>query len=718
MAALAVAATAALAAAAPPAARAQAAEGIRLEVEAGYDGRYLVGRRLPVFVTVVADRLVRGVVEVAVDGQRGVWSTPVEVPAGTEKPVAVVVSTPFSYPIRQVDVRLVGAGDPVTASADVEELETEELVGLLPSVTPADLPAPLALPLAGGTARFVAVDNDTLAVAGAVDPLGTLIAGPGELDALDARARRAVLDWVDRGGRLVVDAQPGTAIPGVPGEWQPGPAGRVTAGLGEVRSSRGAAGAGDWAAVVEPTPTVSFAETQVLGGLAIPLIEPVGDSIARDAGLDALDLPWLLGFLAAYVVLAGPVGYLALRRRRPALGWVVIPGLAVLFSALAFVIGADLRAGTKAAQGSVVEGGPAGARVTTLVGTVSRSGRDGRATFPVGWTAGGLDTSFFGEGATGSGGDVAVSTGGGGADTTVPLAAGGFGVLRGTGPADDVQGGLVIEARSEGNAVVGTVRNDFPFRVEEVAVFSGRRVERVGDIDAGATAAFELEGNEFRLDDPFFPPEADAWPQTGVARGRPDYEAVVNLGILNESVLTLGPNHRPRGAITVVGWTRAFDPPVRVEGEDDPSGRSAVLGRAAIASADGDVAVGAARRELVRGPEGTDLPDDSTLPRSVQGALWRFTLPPGAAGPLEVDVPRYVARLDAWDGTGWITVHHDPDGIDPTAFDGDITRQQTVALPAAAILDGLVWLRGFLATDFGALDGAGLDVHSEGLDPS
>lgn len=692
---------------------AQDSDGIELQVEAGYDGRYLLGRRLPVFVTIVADRLVRGVVEVAVDGQRGTWSTPVEVPGGTEKPVVVVVSTPFGFEIRGVDVRLSGAGDAVTASADVEPLESEELAGLLPSVTPADLPPPLSLPEGIGIARFIEVDNDTLAVPGAIDPLGSIVAGPGELDTLDGAARRAVLDWIDRGGRLVVDAQPGTPVPGLPDAWQPGDRSRVAAGLGEVRLSAGAAAAGNWGAVIEPTPTASLAETQILGGFSTPIAEPVGDSVARDAGLDALDLPWLLGFLAAYVVLAGPVGYFAIRRRRPALGWVLIPALAVVFSALAFVIGSDLRSSTKAAQGSIVESSAAGARVTTLVGTVSRSGGDGEASFPAGWTGSGVDTSFFGEGMTGNGGEVTTTARSDGAETTVPLAAGGFGVLRGTGPTD-AEGALVVEARVEGDAVVGTVRNDHPFTVDEVGVFLGRAADNVGSIEPGASANFEVRGNEFRLNDPFFPPEDSVWPQVGFQRGQPDLENVVNLGILNEALTSLGPNARPRGLVTAIGWTRSYDPPVDVGGEGDPAGRTALIGRAAVTTADGRVVPGAAWRELIRGPEGTELPDDDELNGSIQGAVWRFTLPAGASGPFEVDIPRYVGRLDAWNGSAWVTVDVSAEEIDPNNFDGNIGRQRTVALPDEARLGDIVWFRGFLTADFGALDGAGLDLHTAG----
>ena len=60
------------------------------------------------------------------------------------------------------------------------------------------------------------------------------------------------------------------------------------------------------------------------------------------ANLPALELPsinLLLGLIAAYIVLAGPVNYLALRRlRRPGLMWVTIPVLALLFSGSAYFL--------------------------------------------------------------------------------------------------------------------------------------------------------------------------------------------------------------------------------------------------------------------------------------------------------------------------------------------------------------------------------------------
>lgn len=696
-----------------PAAPSQEAEGVRVDAVGGFDGRYLSGRRVPVTVTIRADRLVRGTVEVSFSEVEGTWSTPVEVPGGGEKDVVVVVPTPFGTPVREARVRLVGAGDAVTIDADLEALDTDELVGLLPGVTPADLPAPFAFPQELGTARFVELEPELLGLAGAIDPLGTIVAAPDEVGSLDPAARQLLLDWVDRGGRLVVDSAPGTAVAGLPDEWLPATGGHAAAGLGEVRQSSGRASAGDWANVLEPTPTVSLAELFNLGGINTVQIESVGDSVARDAGIDALDLPWLLGFLAAYVVLAGPVGYFVIRKRRPGLGWVLVPGLAVAFTGMAFVVGADLRSGNRAAHGTVLETGPGGNRATTVVGAVSRSGADGTAHFPEGWTAGGVDTTVFGFGQAGGAGELAVTTSGGRADATVPLAAGGFGVLRGSGPVPD-DGGLVVEASSGDDAVTGTVRNDLPFTVEDIGLMLGRSTDRIGDLGPGEEATFEFRGDEFRLGDAFTPPEAQLWPGQAGFNGNPDLDGVVNLALLGEATNALGPNARPRGVVTAIGWTRALPSPVDVAGEASPAGRSAIIGRSPVAADvdGGDLARGAAHRELLRGPDGVDVADIDDFDSRVDGAVWRFGIPPGTGTvPLVIEIPAFVVRLEGWNGSAWVLIDDTVEDFDPNQGI-DISDTHTVPLPPEVRVGDVVLVRGTLAVDFGGTDGAGLDVFA------
>lgn len=688
----------------PAHAQAQQAD-VRLEVDAGFGGSYIPGRRVPVHVTVRAERLVRGALEVTIPGQAGVWSTDVEVPGGGANDFVVVVPTPTMVELQEVRVRLAGGG--AAADAELEPLEDLELVGLLPEVTPPDLPEPLVLPADAGTARFVELDVDDVAVHGLLDPLGTVVAGPEELGRLAAGARAAVLDWVDRGGRLVLDATPGAPVAGLPDDWQPGPAGRRAAGLGEVRAVAGAAVAARWAEVVEPTPTASLPELMQLGGMPTVQVESVGTSVARDAGLQAVDVPWLVAYLGAYVALAGPVAFFALRRRR-ALGWVVIPVLAGAFAAGAFVIGSDLRTGTTAAHGSVFESGPAGTRATTVVGLVSRNGRDGVTSFAPGWTAGGVDTSFFG-GPQGGSVDVGVRSSATAVEASLPLAAGGFGTLRAAGPVEP-EGALVVGARSEGDAVVGTVTNDLPFAVEDVGVMVGRATDVIGRIGAGETAEFRIEGGELQRRDVYAPPEAFLWPGESGYGSTFVVDSVVNLGAWNEAHLALGPNARAPGVATVIGWTRAVDGPVEVRGEGAPGGRSAFVTRTPVVSADGAVAPTSSHRELIRGPRGMELPDDD-VDANVEGSLFRLVLPQGGGGPLAVDIPAYIGRLDVWDGAGWFVLDDSLGGGGPV--DGDVSRVRTEVLPPELFPAGALWVRAWILTDFGAaFDGVGLDLRT------
>jgi hypothetical protein len=97
------------------------------------------------------------------------------------------------------------------------------------------------------------------------------------------------------------------------------------------------------------------------GPPSITLDEQRVQSLANNlTNLPALDLPalWLPGgLLLAYILLVGPLTYLILRRLdRQAAGWVVIPTLTLVFSALAYGIGYNLRGGDVVVnQVSIVE---------------------------------------------------------------------------------------------------------------------------------------------------------------------------------------------------------------------------------------------------------------------------------------------------------------------------------------------------------------------------
>jgi hypothetical protein len=165
--------------------------------------------------------------------------------------------------------------------------------------------------------------------------------------------------------------------------------------------------------------------------------------------------------------------------------------------------------------------------------------------------------------------------------------------------------------------------------------------------------------------------------------------------------------------VQVIGWTREFTPDVDVVGQGAPSGRSAIVARAAVGAGDG-IANGAARRELVRGPNQIDLPDEEAdIP--VVGSLWQFTLPAGSDPTgLRLDVPYYVARADVWDGTAWVPIDDDLESRARNQFGGgDPAQIRHADVPPGIGADGVVWVRGWMQRDFTVLDGVGLELVSE-----
>ncbi len=92
-------------------------------------------------------------------------------------------------------------------------------------------------------------------------------------------------------------------------------------------------------------------------------------------GVSAPPVLLILGFLATYTLLVGPVNYLMLRKAdRRTWAWLTVPALAVLFSGLAYVSGSQLRGNEPILHRLLVAYVPAGAdqgRATQTVGLFS-----------------------------------------------------------------------------------------------------------------------------------------------------------------------------------------------------------------------------------------------------------------------------------------------------------------------------------------------------------
>lgn len=680
-----------------------------IEVEAGYvDGQFVPGRPLPVRVEVRADQLVTGTLTATAYtlGQPGTPATAeIEVAGGSVKEYLLVLPTSFDSAIGPSEVRvsLRGGGDGVEAAAALSWSGTTELVGLLPGVA---APAgPVELEAGLGRAVFHQLDDLELATPGALAPFGSIVSGPDGLAALPQEAQRNVLGWVEEGGQLLVDAPPGAAVAGLPPEWQPA-ATRSPAGNGWVRLTDGAAARGQWSGLIEATRQFSPNE---LGGPGWCCPVTVPDSVARDAGLRIPEVGWLVGFLAAYVLIVGPVTYIVLRRvRRTTLTWVAVPLVAVLFTGGAFAAGSNLREGARASHGSLVQASPLGDRVVSYVGLVSRDGSDPTAVFPEQWQAGGFDPGMFGDmmgmpvlGGGGPGGTpVPQRRDDGRTGLRLPLSAGDFGIVTGRGRVDD--GGALSVSATAGRdgTVTGMVRNESGADLEEVMVVVAGHAVAVGDVPAGGSAEWSVDPTG-PGGDPWGPVE-QPWSAAIGYDGPPDVDSIVNYAVYATEIGSDVDAYAP-GTVVAAGWTTGWQPPVDVGGPL-AGGRTGIVARGPVAAEAGALPAAAVRRELVRGPGVTRFDPPVQIPDwgDAMGAVARFTLPEGAdpATPLVLDASPAVVQAEAWDGRSWV----------PLALgDGDGGAADAPAAPAAG--DGPV------ASVLPAPAGPQVVVGGPGLDP-
>jgi len=685
---------------APPA----AAE-TKLTVEAGYNGAFIPGRPVPVRVVVTADRLVKGSLVLQISGfTDGTTTTlPVEVPGGSVKEFLIVIPTPGAQDSLDLTARLEAGGTHTQAEATIQYAADQELVGLLPAVTPAQVPAaqPLAVDL--GLAAFAALSEEDLAAGpGSLAALGTIVAGPGELATLDGESRAHLLQWVATGGRLLVDGELGAAVDGVPDAWQPGASGRASAGLGEIRLTAGAAAAERWSTIIEPTPRVSPSEAASINSMFFPP-EAIGDAVARDTGVQFARLGWLLGFLAIYVAVAGPVTFFVLGRLgRRDLAWVAVPALAVLFAAGAWLAGSDLRRSVRAAHGTVLVTSPAGASVTTYIGMVSRNGGDGSVDFPAKWVAGSVDTSFFG----GVSARTSVVARADQVDSTVVLDAGQFGLVSASG-SDQLDGALEVTATAASDdEVEGTVHNTTDLTLHRVGIFVGRSGADIGTIEPGETKHWNLRPD--RNTDLFAPAEASVWSSEAGFDRQPAVNTVVELAVLaqaRQAGLVIG----VPGTAVAVGWTRDYTPPARSSGRAVGDGRTAIISRAPITSTGPTTSALAVRREMLRGTGGGGFKGRDAGP--AQTAAFRFVLPTGAdPESMYLAVPGYIGGVEVWVDGGWVTVDENDGAIDPNVgINPNVIHR--VALPAGAAGGGQLFARVAMRPDVGGVDGSGFELR-------
>lgn len=420
-------------AAAAPAARAQS---VSLGVQAGYDGLFRENQWLPLYIQASNDGpAVDGwlVVRPETSGNAVInsYSLPISLPEGSRK-TAFLYVTARSF-ATQVRVELMDAAGVVVAAqtAGLRAVQPQDQLYLIFSGATAGT-VDLTTVHSGGYAAFQAnwtLDNlPDRAVA--LDAVDMMLFSDLDTGSLSAGQRRALADWVAQGGHLLVSGGPNwqaTAagltdlLPLQPqssttlsdlsplAEWLRLPEDRLS---GQAVIATGAlqldadslvdAAAGPLIArrslgegtvdylVFDPNtqPVQGWAGLPDLWfSLATTTAPRPGwgsiynwDQAANAAnvmpGVNLLpDILPLCSFLAIYIALIGPLNYVVLNRlNRRELAWLTIPLLIIVFSALSWIIGTNLRGSeVKISRLTVLQSWPEAerARAEEMIGLLS-----------------------------------------------------------------------------------------------------------------------------------------------------------------------------------------------------------------------------------------------------------------------------------------------------------------------------------------------------------
>jgi hypothetical protein len=165
----------------------------------------------------------------------------------------------------------------------------------------------------------------------------------------------------------------------------------------------------------------------------------------------------------------------------------------------------------------------------------------------------------------------------------------------------------------------------------------------------------------------------------------------------------MGWNYRPTGQVVAVGWTDELDAPVTPSSGAGParSSRSAVVARATVTSSGERLTDAAVVRSLVRGPI-TETPGGEEV-----GGVWAFYLPESVDGrPVDPDnlvmnPASSFVRAELWTPDGWEAVDIPENG------------QTEVAVPAEAVVDGVVLFRWAVANAVPAGGGRDLTIYEK-----
>ncbi len=675
-----------------PAAR-QSANALR--VEAPLTSEFGFGDSVVIDAVIEADSLIDGSVTASAEASTTTVVRELQVAGGAVARVLLVVPVPSfnGGGPTNVDVELLD-GDEVIARARLSfsHHPDVDVTGVLPRLRAslAQMPNRVQLEPDVRGSQFATLTSEIIGLGpGALSQLDSIAGTSADLANLEPEARRALVAWVDDGGRLLIDDD--TDLAALPAEWRPGPAGYALAGLGEVRLTNGRAAAGKWKEILTPAE---------LDGLDAPFgfgTETFADpqsSMARRAGVVPPSLSPILLALGIYVVVVGPVMYLVLRAmRRLTLAWIVIPALAAAVATGVVITGGTWRRGGEPVANIAVQSHPEGStsRVETLL--FNRRGGESEIVLPARWTSAEA-TVFFGEDPS-TAAERRFRVGDRSSSLSTSLEPGQVAVLRAAG--ESASGTLAVSALATGRrAVAGTVTNTGDRPLQAVAVFAAGDVRLVGDLAAGETKQFVLDNIDAAMigqvslgdqvwQDPAigfgFAPVVLLEP-AGTGRAPGDFPVgaegdaasvrpEVDLGLWGSFSSLVGQGLYAPGIVRAVGWRFEQPSEVTAGGQVMATEMSSAVGAIGVGEALERVAV---RSLLITSPfDGVGNGQQVNLLR----------LPPEAVGrPLQVVMPAGAAG-ELWTGTAWTKL--DPDRPELPA---GVVATGTVLLRTSAVFNG------------------------------
>jgi hypothetical protein len=481
-----------------------AQSGVGVQIEVGYDNRFLPDRWMPVSVTVESSRAIAGELELSIeqpDGSRSLHSLGVEIPAGGRKRFDVVVPGPPDE--RQVVAQVISDKSVIGQAATRPlALGNAALVAVLDQPIPPSLNGIRTQPALTEMIP-VALSSELLDLGSSgLEPLTYVVAGGHEIASASQEHVDALLGWVVTGGRLIVVAENPDDLSGLAPaariQWSPsgtsvvaadrtlddGRAGLTEVGYGELIVSRGSLstvtgshfrallgsphranpvdGSGDFFGGWRPT-----AEFELIN--------------ARRGRGSQTQLGWFVGFLAAYLLLVGPINYFVLKRRgRKELLWITVPFLALAFSGVAYGLARGSRADLIVATAGIVIADEDGGRGRSVVVVSSSTGGERRISFPTEASFAPSLLSFEGSSQLGS---TRITPGG--AEVSIQTSAFSYHSARST--IETFDGYIDTTLTPGGKGLRYEVTNRTPYRLSDTTLlYKGERV-MVGDLEPGGS---------------------------------------------------------------------------------------------------------------------------------------------------------------------------------------------------------------------------------------